>query len=33
MPFSELKTASFRNLADAEVDTDADRVFLVGENG
>ena len=33
MPFSRIKVTSFRNLADGEVDTGADRVFLVGENG
>lgn len=33
MPFNRVRLSSFRNLADAEVSTDADRVFLVGENG
>lgn len=33
MPFSSVKLASFRNLIDAEIDTTADRVFLVGDNG
>lgn len=33
MPFSRIKVTSFRNLADGEIDTGADRVFLVGENG
>ena len=33
MPFSRIKIASFRNLEDAEVGTDAKRVFLVGDNG
>jgi DNA replication and repair protein RecF len=30
---SSLRTASFRNLADAELDTGGKDVFLVGENG
>jgi DNA replication and repair protein RecF len=33
MPFEHVSISSFRNLADADVRTDADRVFLVGENG
>ena len=33
MFFSSLRTAAFRNLADAEVYTGAADVFLVGENG
>jgi DNA replication and repair protein RecF len=33
MLFSSLRTASFRNLADAETFTGAKDVFLVGENG
>jgi len=33
MLFSSLRTVSFRNLADAEVNTCAKDVFLVGENG
>jgi len=33
MLFSSLRTVSFRNLADTEVDTCAKDVFLVGENG
>jgi DNA replication and repair protein RecF len=33
MPFERIRLVSFRNLLDAEVCTDADRVFLVGENG
>ncbi|MDR0525227.1 MAG: DNA replication and repair protein RecF [Spirochaetaceae bacterium] len=33
MNFSALRTLSFRNLADGEVDTQARNVFLVGENG
>ncbi|HCC37739.1 MAG TPA: DNA replication and repair protein RecF [Treponema sp.] len=33
MFFSSLRTASFRNLADAEISTRAREVFLVGENG
>jgi len=33
MFFSSLRTASFRNLADAEIATGAKDVFLVGENG
>jgi DNA replication and repair protein RecF len=33
MPFDRVGLSSFRNLEDAEVITDADRVFLVGENG
>jgi DNA replication and repair protein RecF len=31
--FSALRTASFRNLADTEVDTGGKDVFLIGENG
>jgi len=33
MFFSSLRTASFRNLADTEIPTNAKDVFLVGENG
>jgi DNA replication and repair protein RecF len=33
MFFSTLRTLSFRNLADAEVDTQGRDIFLVGENG
>jgi DNA replication and repair protein RecF len=33
MAFSVLRTASFRNLKDAEVDVSAKDIFLVGENG
>jgi DNA replication and repair protein RecF len=33
MAFLSLRTASFRNLADTSVDTAAQDVFLVGENG
>jgi DNA replication and repair protein RecF len=33
MSFETLRTASFRNLADVEIDVSAKDVFLVGENG
>jgi DNA replication and repair protein RecF len=33
MPFDRIRLSSFRNLEDAEIPTNADRVFLVGENG
>jgi DNA replication and repair protein RecF len=33
MPFETLRTASFRNLADAEINIRAKDVFLIGENG
>ena len=33
MAFLSLRTASFRNLADAETDTSAKDIFLIGENG
>jgi DNA replication and repair protein RecF len=33
MPFESIRVASFRNLDDAEIGTNADRIFLVGENG
>jgi DNA replication and repair protein RecF len=33
MPFDRIRFSSFRNLEDAEIGTDADRIFLVGENG
>ncbi|MDL2229541.1 DNA replication and repair protein RecF [Treponema sp. OttesenSCG-928-L16] len=33
MLFRTLRTAAFRNLSDKEIDTDAENVFLVGENG
>ena len=31
MPFSRIKVTSFRNLADGEIDTGADRVFWWGK--
>lgn len=33
MPFRRTRFASFRNLEDAEIDVDAARIFLIGENG
>ncbi len=33
MPFSYARFVSFRNLVDSEVDTKAERIFLIGENG
>lgn len=33
MPFKSVRFASFRNLVDGELDTTAERIFLVGENG
>jgi DNA replication and repair protein RecF len=33
MPFSYARFVSFRNLEDSEVDTRAERIFLIGENG
>jgi len=33
MPFDRIRLSSFRNLKDTEVKTDAEKVFLVGENG
>ncbi|MFA6008279.1 MAG: AAA family ATPase, partial [Candidatus Shapirobacteria bacterium] len=33
MPFRRTRFASFRNLEDGEIDVDADRIFLIGENG
>ncbi len=33
MPFSKIRYSSFRNLADAELDLAAERIFFVGENG
>lgn len=33
MSFKSASFASFRNLADAEVDLDGEKIFLVGENG
>lgn len=33
MPFERLRFASFRNLEDAELSTQAERIFLIGENG
>ena len=33
MFFSSLRTASFRNIADTEIFTEAKDVFLIGENG
>ena len=33
MLFSSLRTTAFRNLADAEVNTSAKDIFLIGENG
>lgn len=33
MPFDRIRLASFRNLEDRELVLDAERVFLIGENG
>ncbi|MGB4586680.1 MAG: DNA replication and repair protein RecF [Rectinemataceae bacterium] len=33
MPFRRTRFASFRNLEDGEIDVDASRIFLIGENG
>jgi DNA replication and repair protein RecF len=33
MPFEQIRLFSFRNLQDADINIDANRVFLVGENG
>jgi DNA replication and repair protein RecF len=33
MPISAFRTAAFRNLADAELDTRGKDIFLIGENG
>jgi DNA replication and repair protein RecF len=33
MPFDRIRLSSFRNLEDAEVSTNADRIFFIGENG
>lgn len=33
MSFRRARFSSFRNLEDAELDVDAERIFLVGENG
>jgi DNA replication and repair protein RecF len=33
MPFESVILSSFRNLADAEVKTNAERVYLIGDNG
>ncbi len=33
MSFSRIRLVSYRNLEDAEINTAADRVFLIGENG
>lgn len=33
MPFKRARFASFRNLEDGELDVNAERVFLIGENG
>lgn len=33
MSFRRVRFASFRNLADAQLDVDAERIFLIGENG
>jgi len=33
MPLSSIRLSTWRNLVDAEIDLDASRVFLVGENG
>jgi DNA replication and repair protein RecF len=33
MSFESVRLASFRNLEDAEIETEAARVFLIGENG
>lgn len=33
MPFKRARFVSFRNLEDGELDTEAERIFLIGENG
>jgi DNA replication and repair protein RecF len=33
MPFKRARFSSFRNLEDAEIGTEAERIFLIGENG
>lgn len=33
MPFKRARFASFRNLEDGEIGVDAERIFLIGENG
>lgn len=33
MPFERIRFASFRNLVDAEIGMEAERIFLIGENG
>jgi len=33
MPFKRARFVSFRNLGDGEIDTEAERIFLIGENG
>jgi DNA replication and repair protein RecF len=33
MPFTRIRSASFRNLEDDETEVAAERIFLVGENG
>lgn len=33
MSFKKVRVASFRNLVDAEVSTDSEQIFLIGENG
>ena len=33
MPFDHVRTLSFRNLQDDELNTSAERIFLIGENG
>ena len=33
MPFKRARFASFRNLEDGELGVDAERIFLIGENG
>lgn len=33
MSFRKVRVASFRNLVDAEISTDSEQIFLVGENG
>jgi DNA replication and repair protein RecF len=33
MPFDRIRISSFRNLEDAEIAVEAERVFLIGENG
>ncbi len=33
MPFKRARFVSFRNLEDGEIDVDAEKIFLIGENG